>query len=116
MKTVEPNVRGGERFELTQERATHGLTSWRASFTGDFECRIPKGTLVEVLYDSVPHADGFTCKPVEYARFEADHVPESERTDSRYGGYYFVFKKSDIGTLLKQVYNKHLQSDAHART
>lgn len=101
LKPIEPSVRGGERFELAEDNITHGLTSWKAPFTGDFECKIPKGTLLEVLSDSVPHAKGFYCKPVEYEKFEAEYVPESDRKNSRYGGYAFVFMKSDIGTLLK---------------
>ena len=100
-KPIEPNVKQGARFFVTEEKEVHGLTSWSAPFTGSFECTIPAGTLLEVLNDSVATAEGFGCKPVNYKQFESLHVPESDRHAPKYGGYYFVFKKSEIGSLLR---------------
>ena len=100
-KPIEPNVKQGDRFILTEEKEAHGLTTWSAPFTGSFECTIPAGTLFEVLHDSVVAAKGFGCKPVNYKAFESLHVPESDQNAPKYGGYYFVFKKHEIGSVLK---------------
>lgn len=110
LKPIEPNVQKGQRFILKKEKRTHGLTSWRAPYTGDFECVIPAGTLIEALHDSVPTAEGFSCKPVEYAKFEIEHVPESDRTSPKYGGYYLVLMKNEIRNLLKAVGNQKKQA------
>jgi len=101
-KPIEPNVKKGDQFILTEEKETHGLTSWSAPYTGSFECKVPAWTVFEVLSDSVVTAEGFGCKPVNYEQFEISHVPGSDRYAAKYGGYYFVFKKSDIGRILKK--------------
>lgn len=100
-KPIEPNVKKGDQFILTEEKETHGLTSWSAPYTGSFECKVPAGTVFEVDSDSVITAEGFGCKPVNYEQFEISHVPASDRYSAKYGGYYFVFNKSDIGNILK---------------
>ena len=77
---IEPNVTKGQRFVLSRSHKPIGLTSWSAPFTGSFECTAPEGTLLEVISDSVLHAPGFACRPVNYTEFELEHVPESDRT------------------------------------
>lgn len=36
----------GARLRLTRDLSTHGLSTWRAPFTGSFETTIPAGTIL----------------------------------------------------------------------
>ena len=109
-KPIEPNVKQGEKFILTEDKQTNGLTSWSAPFTGGFECNVPAGTVFEVLHDSVVTAKGFGCKPVNYNQFELAHVPESDRCSPKYNGYYFVLRKVILVVRLKKLHNKAVLS------
>ena len=63
-KPIEPNVKQGEQFILTEQRETRRLNSRSAPYTGRFECKVLAGAVLEVLYDSVITAEVFGCKPV----------------------------------------------------
>ncbi|MBJ7900506.1 MAG: hypothetical protein GC158_11435 [Cyanobacteria bacterium RI_101] len=97
-----PPVKEGERFILTRDVATHGLTTWAAPVTGSFECRLPQGTRFKA-YEQAPGARGFCAVPEDYETLEKQLVPEGDRKSRRYTGYYFVFLIQDIGDALARV-------------
>jgi len=80
---------------------TSGLSQWKAPFTWDFACVVPKGTVFVAEQDSAPISTGFTCVPLNHKELEPVLVPEADRTAPKYNGYYFVFPSSFIG--------KHIQ-------
>jgi hypothetical protein len=96
-------VRAGDRFETTGDIATKGMSHWFAPFTGDFDAVIPQGTVLIAADDAVKAARGFYLRPERYEEMEALLVPESDRTDPKYGGYSFVFLDGDIGVKLRQL-------------
>jgi hypothetical protein len=96
-------VRKGDRFVTTRDVATSGLTTWLAPFTGDFPTDIPEGTVLVADHDAVATAPGFSCLPDRYDEMEAALVPEEDRRNPKYAGYYFVFLDSDIGDTLRQL-------------
>src|SRR5205085_380476 len=96
-------VRAGDRFVTTHGVATSGLTSWLTPFTGSFETVIPAGTVLLTDHDAVSSAPGFSLVPERYAEIEVALVPEEDRSNPKYGGYYFVFLDSDIGESLRQL-------------
>ena len=87
----------------TRGVATSGLTTWRAPFTGSFTTLIPEGTVLVADHDAVASAPGFSVLPKRYAEIEAALVPEEDRANPKYSGYYFVFLDSDIGDSLRQL-------------
>jgi hypothetical protein len=94
-------VRKGDAIRCRQDIRTHGLTHWRAPFTGSFECTIPAGTVLMVDVDPAPGATGFYCLPKDYEAFEKEHVPEEDRKTGKYAGYSFVLALADLGKRLE---------------
>jgi hypothetical protein len=64
---------------------------------------LPSGTILVADYDQVPTAEGFVVVPEKYEEMEKQLVPESDRKQRKYGGYYFVFLKSDIGNKIHRI-------------
>ena len=97
-------VRRGDLFELTEPTTHAGLTHWRGiAYTGSFTCDLPKGTRLVVGIDAPADAAGFYCAPVNYWRLRSKILPKKYRWNPLFAGYSFVFKKSDIGGLLRRV-------------
>lgn len=96
-------VGAGDRFATTREVATSGLTTWRAPFTGDFAAIIPEGTVLVADHDAAASTPGFSVLPERYAEIEATLVPEEDRANPKYSGYYFVFVDSDVGDSLRRL-------------
>lgn len=98
-----PNIRKGDRFLALSEIPAMGLTHWGAPFTGGFECKIPKGTILVAVHDSVLISTGFGVEPENYEELEKQLVPDEDRTAEKYGGYSFVIKYGEIGKRVKQI-------------
>ena len=56
---IEPNVLKGQKFIITEDYSTSCLTTYRAPYTGGFNCVVPKGTIFEIASDSHVEAKGF---------------------------------------------------------
>ena len=98
---MERLVPQGARFRVTRDLRTHGLSTWRAPFTGDFETTIPAGTVVVAENGQRNGATGFRVVPEAYKQLEAELVPNETRLAEKYSGYYFVFLPSDVGDALE---------------
>jgi hypothetical protein len=96
-------IRKGDRFILTRDLATTGLSEWHAPATGSFETVLPAETVVVVNNGRRPGFPGFGCRPERYEELEASLVPEEERSEEKYRGYYFVFNLADIGDSLRRL-------------
>ncbi len=95
-----PHVAKGDKFITVAPIQVHGLVQWFAPLTSDFECVIPKNTVLVALDDSAPRSTGFGCVPLSREEMENQLVPEQDRTAAKYGGYYFVLPYKYIGQVL----------------
>lgn len=98
---MERLVPPGARLRVTRELRTHGLSTWHAPFTGDFETTIPVGTILVTENGQRDGAPGFSAVLEDYERLGAELVPDGMRLAERYSGYYFVFLASDVGDGLE---------------
>jgi hypothetical protein len=94
------HVREGDVFIARQAVAAIGLTHWRASFTGGFECLIPVGTILVAAHDQVDGAEGVGFRPRSYDEMGRLLVPEDDRGADNYDGYSLVVMLADIVTKL----------------
>lgn len=93
----------GARFRVVRDLRVHGLSTWRAPFTGDFETTIPAGIILVAENGQRDGAPGFSVVPDDYEQLEAELVPEDTRLADKYSGYYFVFLASDVGDALELI-------------
>lgn len=101
---IEKNlVKKGNKFKILNDTKIIGSTSWFKPFTGDFECVLPKGTILVADHDQIESAIGFSLSPKEYDLMEVRLVPEKIRNTAKYGGYYFVFTIDEIGVILEKM-------------
>lgn len=95
-------VQKGDRFSVAKDLEITGLTVWGAPYTGSFKCTLPAGTILVADHGQVPTAEGFGVVPEDYKEMEKQLVPESDRNQRKYSGYYFVFLNKDIGGKILQ--------------
>lgn len=97
-------VREGERLRVTVDGyAAAVLTTWSAPYTGGGgERPLPRGTVL-VVDAVVEGRPAFVALPEDYKGMERVLVDESDRRSGRYGGYYLVVDKADVGTALERL-------------
>ena len=98
-----PDVKKGDRFEAMADFKTHGMTHWKAPFTGGFQCVVPKGTILVADYDSPKLSTGFGVTPENYAELEIRLVPEEDRSAQKYNGYSLSLRYGLIGKKLRKL-------------
>lgn len=98
-----PKVKEGDRFLVLNGLKASGFTHWRASFTGGFDCVIPKGVVLVAIHDSAPVSTGFGVRPENYEELEKQLVPEADMNADKYDGYSFVIRHKDIGKKVKKI-------------
>jgi hypothetical protein len=76
-----------QRFRITLPVPAIAATHWSAPFTGGYEVRIPEGTVLIVIHDQVPGADGVACLPENYDELHEEFIPAEDREATNYGGY-----------------------------
>lgn len=99
--SVETRVSPGERFEIVEDIAVDGHSTWRAPFTGRFVCVIPAGTVV--VAGACPAPERFAAVPEDYEQMESRLVPRRFRESDKYVNYYFWFRSDDIETRLRPL-------------
>jgi hypothetical protein len=93
----------GARIRVVRDFPTHGLSTWRAPFTGSFETIIPAGTILVADNGQREGFPGFGVVPEDYERLEASLVPDDTRLADKYSGYYFVFLATDLGDTIEML-------------
>jgi hypothetical protein len=96
-------VRKSDRFRALSDIETNVLIQWRAPLTSGAPCVIPVGTVLVADHDQRQGYPGFGCVPEEYALLLPSVVPEEDRKNEKFAGYYFVLLSEDIGTKLELV-------------
>jgi len=94
----------GDVYEAQHDTPVHFMTAWNAPFTGGGESVLKTGD--RVLIDQIPSDP----KPIsvyavalDYGPMEIRVVPEADRTNPKYGGFYFSLKTVDLNRDFKLV-------------
>src|ERR1700735_1427129 len=82
----------GDVYEATRDVKVSYLTSWSAPFSGGGSGTLKKGERVIVNYEPPPRPIATNAKAINYTRVEEGMVPESDRTNEKYSGFYLVLK------------------------
>lgn len=80
--------RKGDRYRSLRPFPIIVMTSWAAPCTSGVEGIFPVDEAFAVLDDPVEGATAVSCRPVRYERLHAKLVPEADRADPLYHGYY----------------------------
>lgn len=96
-------VKKGDRFVVINDLPTFGLTHWFKAYSGDFQCVIPKGTILIADYNQLEGTKGFGLIPEDYKTMEEKLVPNEIRRQEKYANFHFSFENSDIGKILKPI-------------
>lgn len=87
----------GDLYEALEDMSISYLTAWAAPYTGDGKTVLFKGERIWI--ESEPRDEtalGSYALPVEYEMLEKRMVPEEQRNDPKYGGFYFFFKTTEL--------------------
>jgi hypothetical protein len=102
-------VKSGELFEVVSEIREKGEVQWKDNSTESFDCVIPQGTVVKVLYNQRSGIEVFECEPVKIdGKEDADYILSRilpQRLQGRYDmeGVSLSMKAALIGKELKKV-------------
>lgn len=87
----------GDLYESKCDQHIEYMTAWAAPFTGGGSAVLLKGERIWLEND--PRDDkplGTYALPVEYDKLEMRMVPQNERDNPKYGGFYFYLKTIDL--------------------
>jgi hypothetical protein len=91
------DVTAGQRLTALHDVTVHVLVHWQAPMTSGLTVRVSAGEVVAVESSPPLTAELVACRPVEYATFEREHVPD--RDTGKYDGYTILVPLSEIGTV-----------------
>ena len=95
--------RQGDVYEAMEDLQVHYLTSWQAPFTGGGKGTMRRGEQVVVRYLVHPQPIAVGAHPMNYHEVEARLVPETDRRDERYGGFYLSISTADLNAKFRLV-------------
>ncbi|MCW5205801.1 hypothetical protein VU08_02555 [Desulfobulbus sp. F5] len=102
----------GDVYEALHDMEVEFMTAWAAPFTGGGKAMLMQGERVFVHSDSAEEKPiGAYVEAMEYKMIEERMVSASERTSSKYGGFYFYFSTVELNTkfvLVQTGYRKRL--------
>ena len=87
----------GRKIRAIKSFKANGLIHFKAPCSGSFQCEISQGTVFTILNEPREGYGGFYVLPENEKEFELKFVPEEDRKNLQYGGFAFVFMKSDLG-------------------
>jgi hypothetical protein len=103
VSTEDERAHGGDRFRAVHDIATSVLIQWKAPLTSGEQCTIPAGTVLVASHDQLPGRPGFGCDPENYEELLPLVVPEQDRSNPKFDGYYFVLLSEEIGRSLERL-------------
>lgn len=87
----------GDLYEALEDQTISYLTAWAAPYTGSGEAVLFQGERIWINSESRDEkALGCYALPVDYDALEKRMLPEAERNDPKYGGFYFIFKTAEL--------------------
>jgi hypothetical protein len=96
----------GDVYEATRDLKVNYLTSWSAPFTGGGSGTLKKGERVIINYEPLPRPIAANAKAINYTHVEKEMVPESDRSNKKYAGFYLVLKTMDLSRDFKLVHEE----------
>lgn len=101
----------GDVYEAIEDTQVRYLTKWAAPFTGGGDGLLHKGEQVFVEHAPISAEPiGANVVALNYESIEQRIVPEAEREQAKYRGYYFSLKTVDLNTKFKLIqtgFKKH---------
>ena len=94
-------------YEAIQDTDVNYMTSWAAPYTGGGAGVLRAGDRVLVSHDPadrLPVAIYVTA--VDYALLEKRMIPESDRSNKKYGGFYFCLRTTDLSLKFRLVHEE----------
>lgn len=80
----------GDVYECSEDHAITYMTAWSAPFTGDGETILRAGDRIHIhTAPDDPEPIGVYALPLNYQSMEKRIVPDKERTNPNYVGFYF---------------------------
>jgi hypothetical protein len=96
----------GDVYEATGDVEVNYLTSWSAPFTGGGSGTLKKGERVIIDYEPLPRPIAANAKAINYTHVEEGMVPESDRSNTKYAGFYLVLKTLELSRDFKLVHEE----------
>jgi hypothetical protein len=93
----------GDVYEALQDVQIDYLTSWAAPFTGGDKGLLKGGERIRVMSKTIDRPISTYLEAVDYAALENRMVPESDRNNEQYCGFYFSVKTLDLNRKFKLV-------------
>ena len=93
----------GDVYEPTRDVEVSYLTSWSAPFTGGGSGTLKKGERVIINCEPLPRPIAANAKAINYIQVEEGMVPESDRSNKKYSGFYLVLKTLELRRDFKLV-------------
>jgi hypothetical protein len=103
----------GDVYEATTDVEVRYLTSWSAPFTGGGSGTLKKGERVIIDYDPLSRPIAANAKAINYTHVEEDMVPESDRSNMKYSGFYLVLKTLELSRDFKLVQEEPTPAEYH---
>lgn len=110
LSTIPKNYRfpkQGDVYESLLDQEIDFLTAWEAPFTGGGKGFLFKGERVYVRDETNQKSIGTYADPVEYSKLEERIVPQSDRSNEKYCGFYFFIKTVDLNEKYKLIEKEH---------
>jgi hypothetical protein len=98
-------------YEATRDVEVSYLTSWSAPFTGGGSGTLKKGERVIINYEPLPRPIAANAKAINYTHGEEGMVPESDRANKKYSGFYLVLKTLELTRDFRLVHEEHTPAE-----
>jgi hypothetical protein len=96
----------GDVFEATKDVEVRYLTSWLAPSTGGGSGTLKKGERVIINFEPLPRPIAANATAINYSHVEEGMVPESDRSNKKYAGFYLVLKTLELSRDFKLVHEE----------
>jgi hypothetical protein len=96
----------GDVYEAAEDQQVSYLTGWSAPFTGGGMGTLMKGERVIVEHDLLPRPIAAYARPIDYAAMEERMVPESDRENKKYAGFYLSLKTVDLSRHFRLIHEE----------
>jgi hypothetical protein len=96
----------GDIYEAIRDVEVSYLTSWSAPFTGGGSGVLKRGEQVLVNCEPLARPIAANAKAINYTHVEEEMVPEGDRSNKKYAGFYFVLRTLDLSRDFKLVYEE----------
>jgi hypothetical protein len=96
--------KNGDLYEALQDMQIDYLTSWAAPFTGSGKGILKRGERIRAMNEPVEARPIGAClEAVDYVALQSRMVPESDRNNEKYCGFYFFVKTLDLNGRFRLV-------------